>query len=153
MYNIANHVCKNYMHLLQNPIDELEYNNIAFRFLVKRTGKITLGNVNEEVCFSVWKHNVEFETKRLVHITYLDPNGDKQKLVFVKKFDEEESNLYLFSSEFGRIDYPFSTEDVFHLNLSTFPVTMKPETYNKIMNMLDTSSYSLSFSMDSYDAF
>lgn len=153
MYNIANHVCKNYTPLLKKDISELEYNSIAFRFLVKRTARMLLGNVNESVCFSVWKHNIEFETKRIIQIKYLDPNHVEQKLSFVKNFNEEETNLYVHSTEFGKIDYPFSTEDIFHLNLSTFPVTMKPETYNKIMSMLDESMYSLSFCLDSYDAF
>lgn len=154
MYNIANHVCKNYNQLLSTDIGELEYNNIAFRFLIKRTARIMLGNANEGVCFSVWKHNVELETKRLVHIKYFDPAGKAQKLSFVKHFNEDDhDNLYVHSTEFGRIDYPLSTDDVFHLNLSTFPITMKPETYNKIMRMLDESTYSISFSMDSYDAF
>lgn len=155
MYNIANHVCKNYDHLLHaNDISELEYNNIAFRILIKRPARIMLGNANEGVCFSVWKHNIEMEPKRLIHIKYFDPSGKAQKLSFVKYFNEDEDdNLYVYSTEFGRIDYPLGADDVFHLSLSTFPVMMKPETYNKIMSILDKSIYSISFSMDSYDAF
>ena len=149
MYNVANHVCKNYTPLLRNDIDVLEYNNIAFRFLTKSTGRMVLENINERVSFSVWKHNIELETKRIIHIKYIDSNREKQTLAFVKYFNDEDSNLYVHSTEFGRIDYPFSAEDVFHLNFSHFPITMKHETFNKIMVSLDTSLYSLCFNMDS----
>ncbi len=127
----------------------ITHNDFTFNYHTTTTSNITLTCKKENAIFGIFYRSLEFEHKRLVKINFRNNGENVHELLFVKQFAESnDAILYVQNSDFGKIEYPFSKEDAFHFNLSTLPLTLSFNMYNKIMEVLNNSMYNLFFDIE-----
>lgn len=148
MYNAAHHVCKNFDKLNSLKPDPLDYDGFRFNLLsYSQNNMFRFGSSKDNVSFMVFRRSVEYDNTKEIRITYFD---DKWKIVqLIKNFtDLDDANYFLRDNDNNEYHFPLTNDIVFNLNLSNFPITLYPNTYNSMIKNLDNEPFNIFFNMD-----
>ena len=103
----------------------------------------------EGVSFSVFTRSIEFNNSKEIRISYFHDINGWSTLRLIKEFTELDDANYFMENNNGDVyEYPISNDVVFNLNVSNFPITLYPSTYNAMMQNLDKVPYNIFFNMD-----
>lgn len=148
MYNAAYHVCKTFNNINTYKPVPLEYDGYEFNLLSYSSNSLyRYCSIKENVSFIVYSRSVEYDTAKEIRINYFDDTWKTVQLI-KELTDLDDANYYLRDNDGSEHYFPLTKDVVFNLNMSNFPITLYPGTYNTMMKNLDKEPFNIFFNMD-----